>query len=61
MPLPMFTSEAARPIMAYVRDLEGKVLTLRADRRRFRMLSFWLGVLVGGAVMLALVYVRYLH
>ena len=57
-----FPSETARPIMAYVRELEGKVLTLRADLRRFRATSFAAGLMVGGlgafAICLVLRYLR---
>jgi hypothetical protein len=42
-----------RPVMQYVRELESKVLTLRADRRRWRWLSFGVGFVAGIAATLA--------
>ena len=58
----MFPSEAGRPIMGYVRELEGKVFALRADLRRFQGTAFVAGLLVGGlgafASCLVLRYVR---
>jgi hypothetical protein len=32
-----------RPIMEYVRELEGKVYMLRADQRRWHWISFLIG------------------
>ena len=49
-------SETARPIMQYVRELESKVLTLRADRRN----QFLVGMTFGAAttaVMAVLLFV----
>lgn len=55
-------SEKPLPIMGYVRDLEGKVNALRADRRRFRQLSFFAGFAAGSAVSVTLcLLLRYLH
>lgn len=59
MPFPMMPGEAARPIMGYVRELESKVLKLRADRRRFHAISFWSGFVIGGGIMMLVL--RYLH
>lgn len=55
---PMFPSETARPIMQYVRDLEAKVLVLRAERRRFYSVNFVAGLAIGGAAVFVLL--RYL-
>lgn len=57
--MPMFPSETARPIMQYVRDLESKVLVLRAERRVFQISSFVAGVLVGVAIVFLVL--RYLQ
>ena len=59
MPMPMFAAETARPIMQYVRELEGKVLMLRAERRRFQGSIFLFGIVFGGIVMFLVL--RYLH
>ena len=45
---------AGRPIMQYVRELESKVLTLRADHRRWYWFSFGTGFAAGIAASLAL-------
>ena len=57
-----FPSETARPIMQYVRELEGKVLALRAELRRFQSTAFMAGFALGafGAFAIYLV-MRYLH
>ena len=60
---PMMSSEKEPlPIMAYVRDMEGKVRALRADRSRFRQLSFFAGFAAGSALSVTLCLLfRYLH
>ena len=45
--------------MQYVRDLEGKVLALRAERRRFYGINFAAGLAIGAAAIFVLL--RYLH
>lgn len=55
----MFPSETARPIMQYVRDLETKVLVLRAERRRFYSVNFVAGLAIGAAAVFVLL--RYVH
>lgn len=57
--MPMFPSETARPIMQYVRDLETKVLVLRAERRRFYSVNFVAGLAIGAAAVFVLL--RYVH
>ena len=57
--MPMFPAEAARPIMQYVRDLEAKVLTLRAERRWFYLVNFAAGLAIGAAAVFVLL--RYLR
>lgn len=59
MNMPSLT-ETARPIMQYVRDLEGKVLALRAERRKFQAISFVAGLALGAGAMYLLL-LRYLH
>ena len=62
----MFPTETARPIMGYVRELEGKVLALRAElkqlaarERRVQGKAFLSG-LATGAVAIYLI-LRYVH
>ena len=57
-----FPSETARPIMQYVRELEGKVLALRAELRRFQGTAFAAGFALAafGAFAIYLL-MRYLH
>ena len=46
--MPMIdATERARPVMAYVADLQNKVRRLKADQARFRLVSFGWGALVG--------------
>ena len=47
MPLPLFPSETARPIMQYVRDLESKVRVLR-NELLFRQWSMFIAGLCLG-------------
>lgn len=69
MPLPMMPSQAGRPIMDYVRYMEGQVLMLRQEVRKLkaaRRVRMWPPLLFGAALGMAgtyalLVAVRYVR
>ena len=51
-------AEKGRPAMQYIWDLQDRLRVLKADRRRFRALSFTLGFVAGCLAVWLLALVR---